>query len=95
MAKKRKRSSKDTTPRKRAREPHPHGEFDEDKEYKIRAIVDETKTRYQIEWEDDEVSGEQYPLSWEPKGFANKLAVEDWEETKKQRRSSSTHLEMK
>ena len=62
--------------------PHPHGAFDYQKEYKLRAIIGETKTKYQIDWEGDSETGEAYPPTWEPKPNANELAVADWESKK-------------
>lgn len=64
---------------------HPHGEFDASQEYKVRAIIDERRTHYLIQWEDDEVTGERYDDTWEPKDYVNRLAVEEWQATKKQR----------
>lgn len=71
--------------------PHPHGQFDEEQEFKIRAIVEETATHYRIEWEDDEETGQKFPSTWEPKGHANRLAVEDWEATKRRKRKFYSH----
>ena len=70
-------------------QPHPHGQFDDSQEYKIRAIIAENSTHYYIEWGDDEVTGEKWGSTWEPKGNANRLAIEDWEETKRKRRMCS------
>ena len=67
---------------------HPHGNSDGEQEYKIRAIIDQDRKRYRIEWEDDEITGEQFPTTWEPKENANRLAVDDWEETKRKRSTS-------
>lgn len=64
---------------------HPHGEFDPEQEYEINAIVDESKREYLIQWKDNPVTGEKYDDSWEPKRLANRLAVQDWEQTKRQR----------
>lgn len=64
---------------------HPHGDFDPDQEYEIDAIIDETKQKYLIRWKDNSVTGERYNDSWEPKDLANRFAVEDWKDTKRQR----------
>lgn len=58
---------------------HAHGEIDPGKEYKIKSILDENKKEYKIDWEDDEVTGEHYEPTWEPKANANKQAVADWQ----------------
>ncbi|KJX99545.1 hypothetical protein TI39_contig354g00128 [Zymoseptoria brevis] len=57
---------------------HPHGQIDPDKEYKVRDIIGETKTKYHVDWEDDSETGEQYVPTWEPKDHVNELAVESW-----------------
>ena len=57
---------------------HPHGDVDYAKEYKIKSILDEKGKQYLIDWEDDELTGERYQPSWEPKGNANKEAIADW-----------------
>nr|POE87255.1 hypothetical protein CFP56_29844 [Quercus suber] len=62
--------------------PHPHGQIDLDKEYRIRSILRETKTQYLIDWEDDELTGEIYAQTWEPRENANQQAVDDWERQK-------------
>ena len=58
---------------------HPHGQFDLQKEYKLKSIVGENKTKYLISWENDEVTGEPFEDTWEPKSHANQEAVEHWE----------------
>lgn len=63
---------------------HPHGQVDYNRVYKLRSILDESRGRYLIEWEDDEVTGESYEPTWEPKRNANKVAVEDWKRRKAQ-----------
>jgi len=63
---------------------HPHGRIDYDRDYELRAILDERRGRYLIDWEDDKVTGESYEPTWEPKRNANKSAVEDWERRKAQ-----------
>lgn len=57
---------------------HPHGEVDGGKEYKVKNILKEKNGYYLIDWEDDEVTGERYAPTWEPKRNANKEAVADW-----------------
>jgi len=56
---------------------------DSQTEYKARGILAETKTHYKIDWEDDPVTGEKYPPTWEPKRHANKELVRDWIATKR------------
>ena len=67
--------------------PHPHGKVDYEREYEVKSIVDETKTTYQISWEDDEVTGEKFLDTWEPKQNVNQLAIDDWERQKRAERS--------
>ncbi|KAK3707652.1 hypothetical protein LTR37_012000 [Vermiconidia calcicola] len=86
---KRKRTEQTSTSRKRVKaagSPHPHGEYDPESEYKIKSIIGENKTHYHISWEDDEITGEQYENTWEPKKFANQLAIDDWKAQKAGRR---------
>lgn len=66
---------------------HSHGAFDPDREYKLKSIVGEDKTRYLISWEDDEVTGEVFEDTWEPKRNANRQAIEDWEKQKSDKKS--------
>ncbi|KAK5119879.1 hypothetical protein LTR85_007205 [Meristemomyces frigidus] len=86
---KRKQAPVASSSRKRAKQgqtstpaPHPHGVVDFEREYKIKNILDEKDRQYLIDWEDDEVTGEHYEPSWEPKANANKEAVADWERQK-------------
>ncbi|KAI5366449.1 hypothetical protein Slin14017_G040890 [Septoria linicola] len=53
-----------------------------EKEYKVRSIIDESSSHYHIDWESDSDTGGSCESTWEPKSYANQLAVEDWE-TKK------------
>ncbi|KAJ9368802.1 hypothetical protein DTO282E5_6537 [Paecilomyces variotii] len=48
-----------------------------DEEYPINCILDETRTRYLIDWKGP------YSPTWEPKECANDAAIEAWEEKKK------------
>ena len=59
---------------------HAHGKIDPKREYKIKSIVDESDTKYLISWEDDEVTGESFSDTWEPKRNANQEAIDDWEQ---------------
>lgn len=52
--------------------------YEADREYKIRTIVAESRKKYLIDWEDDEQTGETFEPTWEPKAYANQLAIEDW-----------------
>lgn len=47
--------------------------------------MQENRRKYLIAWEDDEVTGEKFEPTWEPKEYANELAVRDWKERKKSR----------
>ncbi|KAI7528070.1 hypothetical protein KC331_g15947, partial [Hortaea werneckii] len=40
--------------------PHPHGDVDYTKEYKINTILAENERQYLIDWADDEETGEHY-----------------------------------
>ena len=51
--------------------------------YKVKNIIGERKRTYLIDWEDDQVTGEQFKPTWEPKAFANEEAIADWERFKK------------
>ena len=42
-----------------------------------------------ISWEDDEVTGEKFEDSWEPKANANREAVVDWEYQKADKESKA------
>ena len=66
---------------------HPHGEFDPNKEYKARRILDERKGQYRIDWENDEDTGEAYEPTWEPKSFANAELVADWKQRQAEKKS--------
>ncbi|KAJ9659454.1 hypothetical protein H2201_007345 [Coniosporium apollinis] len=52
--------------------------------YAARAILDENKTKYRIDWEPNPRTGEVYEPTWEPKGFVTKDLVEEWKKLKKQ-----------
>lgn len=52
------------------------------REFKARGILAESKTKYQIDWEDDPVTGKGFAPTWEPKGNANEELVRDWIEKK-------------
>lgn len=97
MAPKRKRTSLQTSPRKKTNrsgrprksevnynEPSSEdlGPF-----YRVRNILDENAKQYKVDWEDGP-HGEQYPPTWEPKDFVNEVAIEDWENIKKKRGKS-------
>jgi hypothetical protein len=69
---------------------HPHGQIAVDKTYKVRSILDESKTSYKIDWEDDSVTGEKYDPTWEPKANANQAAIDDWTRQKKRKRKQSS-----
>jgi hypothetical protein len=51
--------------------------------YSVRAILDENKTKYLVDWED--IGSTKYPPSWEPKNFVTGAAIQEWEEEKKQK----------
>ncbi len=59
--------------------------------YEINDILDETKTRYLLDWKDDPVTGESFQPTWEPKSYANEEAVADWERQKKAKAEKTWH----
>ena len=67
-------------------EPHAHGKFDPYREYKLKSIVGENAKEYLISWEDDEITGEVFVDTWEPKRNANRQAIEDWEKQKAEKK---------
>ncbi|KAI9676398.1 MAG: hypothetical protein M1817_000555 [Caeruleum heppii] len=83
---KRKRKSNDgrLSVSKRHQRPSSSGTAPSSKEYKIKDIIDEDQFRYKIDWADDSETGETYSPTWEPKAFANELAIAAWE-TRKQK----------
>ncbi|KAF2773983.1 hypothetical protein EJ03DRAFT_73542 [Teratosphaeria nubilosa] len=86
-------SSKKRVKHARASSPqtrHPHGEVDYEKEYKVKAIIDEKGSKYLIDWEPDEETGQIYQPTWEPKANANKEAKADWYRKKAEDRSART-----
>jgi hypothetical protein len=66
--------------------PHPHGDYDEETYYQVRTVIDERvfrkKVQYQIDWEDNERTGEKYAPTWEPKENLTERALADWEALK-------------
>ncbi|KAH7054207.1 class II histone deacetylase complex subunits 2 and 3-domain-containing protein [Macrophomina phaseolina] len=46
--------------------------------YEARAILEERKGQYRIDWADNPETGETYEPTWEPKRNANKQLVDDW-----------------
>lgn len=56
---------------------HPHGCVDPNKLYDIRAILRETRDKYEIQWA-DAPNGETYELTREPKRNVTKLAAKEW-----------------
>ncbi|KAF7185315.1 hypothetical protein HII31_13294 [Pseudocercospora fuligena] len=72
--------------------PHPHGDIDTEVECHIRSILDETATKYHIDWADHPITGESYQPTWEPKSNANQAAIDDWERQKAERRAGNTVL---
>ncbi|KAI7476893.1 hypothetical protein KC351_g9198 [Hortaea werneckii] len=94
---KRKHSVQQSISRKRVKQgsevspptPHPHGDVDYTKEYKINTILAENERQYLIDWADDEETGEHYEPTWEPKRFANREAVNDWKQQKAEKAAQS------
>jgi len=59
----------------------------QEQEFPVRDILDEDETRFLIDWEDNETTGEKYEPSWEPKEEVGRAAIEAWEEIKAQRKA--------
>ncbi|OJD14958.1 hypothetical protein AJ78_04741 [Emergomyces pasteurianus Ep9510] len=57
-----------------------------DQEYPIKSILDESRDKYLIAWEGP------YQPTWEPKHFANDVAIQVWEDKKKRTESVSNRL---
>ena len=75
--------------------PHPHGDYDEDTYYQVRTVLDERvvrkKVEYQIDWEDNERTGEKYAPTWEPKENLTERALADWEALKLARQAGMSY----
>ncbi|KAF1822881.1 uncharacterized protein K489DRAFT_394553 [Dissoconium aciculare CBS 342.82] len=102
MAAKRKRgiaqSVTSTSARKRTRvqkndlsSPTPHDQIEGEPVYRARSIIDENKTYYKIDWEDDPITGERYDPTWEPKANANQALRDDWHQQKKSKRKRDSN----
>lgn len=76
--------------------PHPHGDIDEDTYYQVRTVLAERikgkKIEYQIDWEDNERTGEKYTPTWEPKENLTERALADWEALKLARKAGMSNL---
>jgi hypothetical protein len=75
--------------------PHPHGDYDEDTYYQVRTVLAERvvrkKVEYQIDWEDNERTGEKYAPTWEPKENLTERALADWEALKHARQTGMSN----
>ncbi|MCJ1245688.1 hypothetical protein MMC30_002892 [Trapelia coarctata] len=60
--------------------------------WKVRDIISENRTQYLIDWEDDPETGEKFKPTWEPKAYANAVAIAAWEQNQKDTRSSKSAL---
>ncbi|KAI9707765.1 MAG: hypothetical protein M1836_000727 [Candelina mexicana] len=101
MASKRKRQSESSTSRsKRVRYDNGTGESStsapqdnvpsaDGELWKVKDIIEENRTQYLIDWEDDPKTGRSYEPTWEPKGNANREAVKDWQKKKRERAAQS------
>ncbi|KAK4501441.1 hypothetical protein PRZ48_007250 [Zasmidium cellare] len=69
--------------------PHPHGNVDPERLYKVRSILEERDDEYLIDWEDDEETGEKFEPTWEHKSNANRAAVEEFEARRKVERETA------
>lgn len=78
------------TPPQEAPEEPSEDEDEEDEEplFAVRDIIQETKNKYRVSWEDNHVTGEKYPPTWEPKANVNVAAVFDWEAKKKAKQAA-------
>ncbi|KAI4845080.1 hypothetical protein E4T44_05818, partial [Aureobasidium sp. EXF-8845] len=57
----------------------------EEPKYAVRSILDENKTKYLVDWED--IDGQSFAPTWEPKNFVTPDLIPDWEELKEQRKN--------
>jgi hypothetical protein len=77
---------------------HPHGDIDENVFYKVRTILAERVVRkrieYQIDWEDNERTGEKYSPTWEPKENITEDTLADWEASKLARKAGMSNLDV-
>nr|OQO28916.1 hypothetical protein B0A51_03936 [Rachicladosporium sp. CCFEE 5018] len=67
---------------KRRKTTQAHGKIDPDKLYAAKDIIDENKTHYLVDWENDSDTGETYEPTWEPHANLTTQAVADWEAKK-------------
>ncbi|KAG8529772.1 uncharacterized protein KY384_005253 [Bacidia gigantensis] len=58
--------------------------------YDIKAIVDETKYHYLIDWADDSVTGRTFTPDWQPKANVSTTAVEVWKSKQAPRNRSAS-----
>ncbi|KAJ9652757.1 hypothetical protein H2201_009199, partial [Coniosporium apollinis] len=58
--------------------------IDQETFYAAKAIIDENKTKYRVDWEPNPHTGKIYEPTWEPKAYVTKDLVEAWKELKKQ-----------
>ncbi|CAD0100343.1 unnamed protein product [Aureobasidium mustum] len=52
--------------------------------YSIRGILKENKTQYLVDWED--IDGQTFEPTWEPKANVTEAAIEEWQEKKQQKK---------
>lgn len=71
-------SSAIARPKGRTRKPRKIGRY-----CPANQILQETTTKYYIEWADDPKTGMSYPPTWEPKKYANIPLVNHWEQKKR------------
>ncbi|KAK6438380.1 hypothetical protein LTR95_005418 [Oleoguttula sp. CCFEE 5521] len=89
----RKRKGTATNPNKPAtkrRKTHAHGKIDPEKFYSAKDIIDEDKTHYLVDWENDSDTGEIYEPTWEPHANLTAKAIADWEAKKSAKKRNVT-----
>jgi hypothetical protein len=57
---------------------------DDEPKFAVRSILDENKTKYLVDWED--INGQSFDPTWEPKNFVTPDLIPEWEELKEQRK---------
>lgn len=98
---KRKRKSHLTTPNKRRRTlqssaastpviEHTQPSTQEPEEWPAKRILQESKRKFLVDWEDDPTTGEQYPPSWVWKRDVGTDLIAIWESQKRAKRTSET-----
>ncbi|KAI9834560.1 MAG: hypothetical protein M1819_002936 [Sarea resinae] len=60
--------------------------------WNARCILNERAGKFQVDWEDNEVTGEKYSPTWEPRRHLGAGLLEDWNQKKKEKREQKAQL---